>query len=294
MGRLTTRRLVLGAILGIVSFTAIGVPLARSQFQDTPLEVLEAANIAVEMSTQNEYSQIKTKWGERTLWLTQESKNHFQPHRNGRWIVWVTGENDGGKIERYDLYTGSYSRLTEEGMHQKPRVNKSGQVVWESWTDDVWKISYFDGSSIKIISTQTIGINPDISESSVLYHSRDPGGEWSAQLYDLNTKSNESIKTGTDAKLTHFDADGKIITATSAIPTQPLSEIVGNIMEQTVDVILGNPDPSENIPVGVFVQAGDNITAEEPLVPPSGEQQPSSPEPTPVSSEEDLTTESLN
>jgi hypothetical protein len=289
VGRLKTKRLFLGVVVVGAALFLIVVPVARSQFQSTPLEVLEAADIAAEMSTQNEYSQIQTTWGEQKLWLTQESKNHIQPHRSGRWIVWVTLENNGGKIERYDLYTGSYSRITEEGMHQKPRVNKTGQVVWETWVDDVWKVSYSDGSSTQIISTQTIGINPDISQSAVLYHSREPGGEWSAQRYDLNTKSTESIKTGPDAKLTRFNEAGEIFTAASASPTQPFREIVSGI----VDVILGNPAPNESIPVGVFVQAGDSIAPEAPVDTPS-EEQPNPEEEAPEPTEEDLTTESLN
>lgn len=258
-----------GGILSFMALIFLGYKTVFAEkISDQTIQEIEGAIIDVVVEPKDGYSQIVLDWKGRREQITEAAVNHTQPYRNGRYLVWVVTDQGFGQIERYNLVTGSADRLTTQGVHQKPRVNADGQAVWETWSNDTWQISYYDGHTTKLFGDGQVSINPDIASDTFIYATRSPSGEWQTIEHDLTNVSDiTTLSEGISAKSAWLNSAGTVVyhlvrprsqntPLVTSIPDHIIFEAPAELTtEDTTELI------EQGVLIPVAVEAGQPIDA---------------------------------
>lgn len=135
------------------------------------------------------------------------NQNSKAPNSSGEYITWVTDINDaGGQIFLFNLLSGTSAQLTFLGTNLNPKVDGKGRVVWEGWDPSAgsgqgtWQIFFFDGKSVRQLTTGDTTVNPDFGGEYISYGRRDVSGTWRAVVYSIKEDKSVDVMVGEKAR----------------------------------------------------------------------------------------------
>lgn len=148
------------------------------------------------------YSQVYYEEGGSKKFITSGNINSKMPVLGGKYIAYVTDINGLGQVFLYDLTADVRTQLTFIGNNLNPKVDDKGRVVWEGWQgpNTTWQIFFFDGKSIRQLTTGDTSLNPDISGDYISYGRRDITDTWRAVVYSISDNKSVDVITGENAR----------------------------------------------------------------------------------------------
>jgi len=184
----------------VPTFIAISIFfLVQPAFAQT-INVLSPDTVGVE--SVDGYSQVYYEEGGSRNFITQGNVNSRMPFLTSGYIAYIRDINGLGQIFLYALDSGASTQLTFLGNNLNPRVDNKGRVVWEGWSyqDSTWQIFFFDGTSVKQLTTGDTTLNPDFSGDYISYGRRDVTDTWRAVVYSIKDNKSVDITTGEKAR----------------------------------------------------------------------------------------------
>lgn len=177
-------------------------------------ENLEESELQVGVESIDGYSQVYYLKGSEKIFVTEGARNSRMPHSEGEYVVWVTDINGAGQIFMHNISANATIQLTNSRTNLKPKVDKTGKVVWERWVDENevsgWQIALFDGISYRRITSGDLSTNPDIEGDFMVFSRKGADGIWRAMGYSLREKRTTVIDVGVDSKFPELD-NGEIV-----------------------------------------------------------------------------------
>lgn len=157
---------------------------------------------AVGVESVDGYSQVYYEKGGSRNFITQGNINNKMPFLAGGYIVYISDINGLGQVFLYALDSGARTQLTFLGNNLNPKVDNTGRVVWEGWSyqDSTWQIFFFDGKSVRQLTTGDTSLNPDFYSDYISYGRRDVTDTWRAVVYSIKDDKSVDITTGEKAR----------------------------------------------------------------------------------------------
>lgn len=122
------------------------------------------------------------------------------PITQGGLVAWISQINGLWQIFLYDLSAKVTTQLTFTGNNVNPRIDDVGRIVWEGWDGNTWQIFFFDGKSIRQLTTGDTSLNPDLSGDYISYGRRDITGTWRAVIYSIKDDKSVDVTVGEKAR----------------------------------------------------------------------------------------------
>ena len=157
-------------------------------------------NINVGTQTVDGFMQIFYEEAGNRKFITSGNVNSHSPVVSGTFIVYVADINGAGQIFLYDVTTGSKTQLTFSQMNLNPKVDDKGRVVWEGWDINKWQIFFFDGKSVKKLTSGDLSLNPDFGGEYISYARRDTTGTWRTVIYSIKDDKSVDVAVGEEAR----------------------------------------------------------------------------------------------
>ncbi len=186
-------------IFSIAIFITIKPVLAQT--------VVPSTITKVGTQTVDGFTQIYYESGSEHKLLTSGNINSRMPDFDGQYIAYVSDINGAGQIFLYDIGNDTKTQITFIGTNLNPKTDDKGRVIWESWVqpsqgsgEASWQIFFFDGKSIKQLTSGETSINPDISGDYISYARRDISGTWRAVIYSIKDDKSVDVTVGEGAR----------------------------------------------------------------------------------------------
>jgi len=196
--------------IAIFLFIAVRPTLAQLAQQETDFaDYLLSNNVEVESEVVNGYHQVYYIFQDNKTFITNGSFNSTLPDTEGEYIVYRKSMNGVDQIFLYNLVNQLTIQLTASGNNTNPRISQ-GKVVWEGWTNDGWQVFFFDGKSVRQLTTGDLSMNPEIEGDNIIYGRKDVTETWRAVVYSISRNETQDITTGIAAKHPALE-NGKII-----------------------------------------------------------------------------------
>jgi hypothetical protein len=174
-------------------------------------QYLTVNNVEVGKEVNNGYLRVYYLYEGSKNFVSQENQNSKHPHSNGEYIVWVTEIGDQpGQIFLYHIPTDSIIQITNSSTNLQPAVSRDGRVVWEGWIDGGWQVFFFDGKSVRQLTSGDISMDPEIEGDNIIYGRKDIVGVWRAVVYSISRDTTKEVITGIATKRPALE-NGKII-----------------------------------------------------------------------------------
>ena len=196
-------------------FVAVRPAFAQVMEGQTDLaQYLTSNNVDVGSETVNGYAQVYYDYNGSRKFITSGSVSSRMPVSSGEYIAYVSDINGLGQVFLYNVLSESTAQLSFTGNNLNPKIDKSGKVVWEGWSnnDSTWQIYFFDGKSIAQLTSGNLSLNPEISGDYITFGRRDISETWMAILYSIKDKKTIDITVGEKARNPKIK-DGKIYLA---------------------------------------------------------------------------------
>lgn len=114
-------------------------------------------------------------------------------------IVWVSQINGLWQVFSYAVSAKSTTQLTFTGNNVNPGVDEKGRIVWEGWDGATWQVFFFDGKSVRQLTTGDTTLNPDLSGDYISYGRRGANGTWRAVIYSIKDDKSIDVTLGENA-----------------------------------------------------------------------------------------------
>lgn len=185
--------------------------LAQILTQEEQLsQLLAGGNVSVGSEIgKNGFRQIYFQIDNNKTFITNSNHVNADPIISGEEVVWISKISGHWQIFLHHIPTNNTIQLTNSGNNVNPRIN-NGNVVWEGWIDDRWQIFFFDGKSVKQLTSGDDSMNPEIEGDNIVYGRKDITGTWRAVVYSISRNETQDITTGTAAKHPALE-NGKIV-----------------------------------------------------------------------------------
>ena len=148
------------------------------------------------------YTQIYYESKGNRNFITQGNINSRMPFWVGEYIVYVSDIDGLGQVFFYNLASETRIQLTFIGNNLNPKVDDKGRVTWEGWQqpDTTWQIYYFDGKSVRKLTSGDLSLNPDLSGEYISYGRRGVNGTWRAVIYSIKDDKSIDVTLGENSR----------------------------------------------------------------------------------------------
>lgn len=158
-------------------------------------------NVQVGEEVKDGFSRVYYLDGGTKTFIGLENENSKEPDSNGEYITWATDINDaGGQIFLYNISTRMQMQLTYLRTNLNPKVDDKGRVTWEGWDGNTWQAFFFDGKSVRQLTTGDTTVNPDFGGEYISYGRRDVSGTWRAVVYSIKEDKSVDVMVGEKAR----------------------------------------------------------------------------------------------
>lgn len=179
----------------IASFVFVFVQPVLAQTANT------LKNVQVGEEVKDGFSRVYYLDGGTKTFIGLENENSKEPDSNGEYITWATDINDaGGQIFLYNISTRMQMQLTYLRTNLNPKVDDKGRVTWEGWDGNTWQAFFFDGKSVRQLTTGDTTVNPDFGGEYISYGRRDTTGTWRAVIYSIKEEKSVDVAVGEEAR----------------------------------------------------------------------------------------------
>lgn len=162
---------------------------------DELTEYLQNNSLSVGSDVINGYQQIYYLYNDERVFVTDDAFNHTNPSSGHEFIAWVQSIDGTAQIFAYNVLTKASMQVSNYGTNQSPAVDTTG-IVWEKWMGDQWQLFYYDGTSIRQLTSGYTSVRPKIKDNQITYVQQLAPNDWQVIAYDLSTDQSQIIKTG--------------------------------------------------------------------------------------------------
>ena len=170
-------------------------------------EYLQSNQLYVATEITDGYQQVFYEYEDNKIILTEGKNNHTNPVSSDEYITWHKIVDGSAQLILYNVLTKAELQLSGYSVNQQ-QVMQRERVVWEQWNNDRWQIMYFDGFSVRKLSSADTAVRAAIKDDQILYAQQNNAGEWRVLRYDISTDQTEVIATGDEPNAwPHFSGD---------------------------------------------------------------------------------------
>ena len=206
--------LVVGLILSVNSVVKADPAPSGSELS----AYLQSNKLEVATDIQNGYQQVYYTYKNQKIFITNDSFNHAYAAASGAYVVWEGTTSLGGQIFMYNILSKSLLQLTSTGTNEEPYIHQN-QVVWRAWDGIHWQIYYYDGLTIKqVTSGLSSSVHGSTDGKQIIYAEQLAPSDWKAQAYDIATTTTHTLREGDEATTAFPSLDGSGGVITRFIP----------------------------------------------------------------------------
>jgi len=198
-----------GVLFGFTAITQADTPPSTSELA----KYLETDQLQVSVESVDGYQQVYYLYEGNKIFLTGAKFNHTDPVADGSTVVWQGTPNGASQIFVFDVLTEALVQLTSAGTNQKPSVS-GNLVIWETWVNEHWGISYYDGQFVRSLTDGTKTAVRPISDGKKIIFTEEQATDWRTFSYDVATAEFTLVRQG-DEQSTAYPAiqpDGVVTT----------------------------------------------------------------------------------
>jgi hypothetical protein len=135
-------------------------------------------------------------------YISNTNYSNSDPIIDGEYITWI-GQSTGGawQVFLYNILTKTTIQLSSSSNNTNPKIS-DGKIVWEGWVSGVlpaqsgWQIFFFDGKSVRQLTSGDLSMNPEIAGDYISYGRQDITGTWRGVVYSISRGKAKDITTG--------------------------------------------------------------------------------------------------
>jgi hypothetical protein len=135
-------------------------------------------------------------------YISNTNYSNSDPIIDGEYITWI-GQSTGGawQVFLYNILTKTTIQLSSSSNNTNPKIS-DGKIVWEGWVSGVlsaqsgWQIFFFDGKSVRQLTSGDLSMNPEIAGDFISYGRQDITGTWRGVVYSISRGKAKDITTG--------------------------------------------------------------------------------------------------
>jgi beta propeller repeat protein len=204
-------RLIIPLFVSVLIFIFGGPVLAQTLTQEQTLQQsLINGDVVVDSEIGNNgFRQVYYIFDGSKRFVTDSNYTNADPVIGGEYITWMSQINGVWQIFLYHIPTDDTIQITLTGNNVNPKISE-GRVVWEGWIDGGWQVFFFDGKSVRQLTSGDISMNPEIEGDNIIYGRKDVTETWRAVVYSISRNETQDITTGIAAKHPALE-NGKII-----------------------------------------------------------------------------------
>ena len=170
-------------------------------------EYLQTNQLFVSSEAINGFQQIFYSFGDSKVFLTEGNTNHSRPISSREYVTWLETIEGTNQLFLYNVITKSKLQLTGYSVNQN-QVMDGNRVAWETWVNDRWQIMYYDGFTVRQLSSGDTAVRAAINGNKIVYAQQKTISVWDILLYDVSTNQTEIIKTTDEQNAwPRFDGD---------------------------------------------------------------------------------------
>ncbi len=139
--------------------------------------------------------------GDKT-YITNTNYSNSDPIIDGEYIVWTGQSTDGAwQVFLYNILSKTTIQLSSSSNNTNPKID-DGKIVWEGWVSgdlpvqSGWQIFFFDGKSVRQLTSGDLSMNPEIAGDFISYGRQDITGTWRGVVYSISRGKAKDITTG--------------------------------------------------------------------------------------------------
>jgi hypothetical protein len=144
------------------------------------------------------YQQVYYVSHKKKTYITSGPLNHTAPSLSGDWVAYNEIVNGAGQVFLYHIPTDTTTQLTHTSTNQNIHTD-GNKAVWERWIGDRWQVFFFDGISVRQLTTGDVSVRPDIEGDSIVYAKQSLLGLWTAYQYTISLGITLPVGVGDDA-----------------------------------------------------------------------------------------------
>lgn len=196
-------------VFGFTAITQADTPPSSSELA----KYLESNQLEVAVESVEGYQQIYYLYEGKKIFLTGAKYNHTDPAANGSTVVWQGTVNGTNQIFAFNVLTEALVQLTSAGTNQNPSVS-GNLVTWETWVNERWGISYYDGQIVRVLTDGTKTAVRPISDGKKIIFSEEQETDWRTFSYDVAANKYSLIRQGDEQSTAYpaIQSDGSVTT----------------------------------------------------------------------------------
>ena len=208
-------------IASLALFVVVRPTFAQiAERQANLVQYLSANDVEVDSEVVNGYHQVYYVFEGEKTYITEGNLNATSPASAGEYVVYRRNTGAGGdNTFLYHIPTAITIQLSGSSNNANPKVS-GGKVVWEGWVipsegEPGWQVFFFDGKSVKQLTSGDLSMHPDIDGDFISYGRRDVLS-WRSVVYSISKKEAKEVAIGISSKRPKV-RNGRIILAGTGV-----------------------------------------------------------------------------